>query len=138
MDVYEPPSLIDRGSLSELTKGLLPSAQVAGPMAALSAPMPVGGNAPNMESFPSGGGEAGGGSGSDGGGPGGDGGNAGAAGGAPGGGDGGADVAGATAAQPAPAGGSLPFTGLVVGAVGAAGAALTGAGVALRRALRRS
>jgi hypothetical protein len=34
-------------------------------------------------------------------------------------------------------GGSLPFTGLVAGAVAATGTALAGAGAALRRALRR-
>jgi hypothetical protein len=143
---YSPPQIEELGSLSELTQNVLPSARAAtGTMAALSPPMTTGGggggetvaaNAATAEtSSPSTapgvlagdegpasdrGGDA----------PGAAAGESGQ--GAPG------EVAAATAGEPQPAAsGELPFTGFLAGAVGAAGAAIAGAGVALRRAARR-
>jgi hypothetical protein len=127
----------DLGSLAELTQSLLPSVGGATPMAALSTPMIIGqadssGPTANTGSPGDGGvlNESAGGGDPTAGDPGDpeDTGNANAGGGDPG---------GAPVGSLAAGGDKLPFTGFAAGAVGAVGAALTGAGVALRRATRR-
>jgi len=154
---YAPPEIRELGTLADLTQNLLPSLRAAGgTMAALSAPVTTNvTNITNVTNVPSqsapapvaGGGDSGTGpagdtapggasgtspsSGGDGTSPGDGGGGAGPTG---GGGEGGRAPLETASGD---GGGELPFTGLVAGAVGAAGAALTGAGLALRRAVRR-
>jgi hypothetical protein len=132
---YQSPAVRDLGSLAELTQSLLPSVQgAATPMAALSAPLaPAGGAASGGETveLQSVGGSGDSSSGVEGGGDGGGGENGGGGGGAAGGGESAPTVLGPGTE------GALPFTGAAAGAVGAVGAALTGAGLAIRRALRR-
>ena len=151
MQTYSPPRVTELGTLGLLTQSLLPSTRaLGGTMAALSAPAivpgggdstsnqpvqtaapsgapvgPVASGEPVPSSSPGGGGEAGGGD-------------------QGGGGDGVGDTAPGGGAAPAPGGtvtvgegGDLPFTGFAVGALAAIGAGLTGAGVALRRKVRR-
>jgi hypothetical protein len=136
---YQAPLVRDLGSLGELTQSLLPSVQgAATPLAALSTPLtpfssgpPQGETADVQQSASS----SGDGASDDAIGNTGNGGGDGA-------GAGGGGSAGTSASEPAVLTGgeegSLPFTGFAAGAVGAAGGALTGAGLALRRALRRT
>jgi hypothetical protein len=112
---YGPPRIFDYGSLLEITAELHPVVGASGTDLSFSSPYPHGvaggggGYDPGLASGGVGGASAsGGGSSGGGGGHGGGGG-----------------------------GGSLPFTGLAVGAVAAAGSALTAAGAALRRYVRR-
>lgn len=135
---YAPPQVTELGSLGVLMQSLLPSTRaLGGTMAALSAPATMGiasggGDAPTV-----GGADSGGTAGDDAGGPGSEG---------PGSDSGdreGSTDSGGSDAPVAPRGalpadgGDLPFTGFAAGAVAGVGAALTGAGVALRRAVRR-
>lgn len=141
---YQPPRISDLGSLAVLTMALMPAVRGVTPLAAMSSPALVGSDGlgggsggdtvtltPNTADSGNqgGGGDGGDGGGGDGGGNGGGGGDGGAA----GGGGAGSGVGSLPAGDEA----SLPFTGFAAGAVATAGAALTGAGVALRRALRR-
>ena len=135
MSEYQPPRVNDLGSLAELTQSLLPSVGGATPMAALSTPMIIGqsdSGGPTADTADPGAVEV-----------------LGETGGDPTTGDPGdpgdpGETGNANAGDPTTPAGSLaaggdklPFTGFAAGAVGAVGAALTGAGVALRRAARR-
>lgn len=136
---YAPPQVTELGSLGVLMQSLLPSARaLGGTMAALSAPATVG-VASGGDRGTVGGAESGGAAGEETGLPVSD----------NGGGD--SERAPETDTGPAPDagvpvaprgalpadGGDLPFTGFAAGALAGVGAALTGAGVALRRAVRR-
>jgi alkaline phosphatase len=111
---YGPPRVYDYGSLTEITADLHPVVGAGASDLSFSSPYPHGVASGGGGYDPGGGGGVGGASASGGGSSGGGGGHGGGGG-----------------------GGSLPFTGLAVGAVAAAGSALTAAGAALRRFARR-